>query len=291
MTRLCCGRHLNDPGIRNSICNTGRPLRSCPGTTNFYNGETMFIKTEGVVLREVGINEADKLLEILSRDRGLLTVKARGVRRGRSPIKSACQLLTLSEFTLAEYGGKLTVQEAQSIEQFRLLRCSIELLSLGSYFAQAAGVVAQEDAPNPELLSLLCNALYALSHLQRQPALVKAAFELRLACLAGFAPELTACRRCGSPEPDRFDLSCGAASCAGCKTEESGIRMPLSAGMLQAMRFIVWCEPKKLFSFRLEEEALQALGSVTEAYLMTQLEHRFSTLDFYKSLLQYGETL
>lgn len=67
--------------------------------------------------------------------------------------------------------------------------------------------------------------------------------------------------------------------------------MPLSAGMLQAMRFIVWCEPKKLFSFRLEEEALQALGSVTEAYLMTQLEHRFSTLDFYKSLLQYGETL
>ncbi|MBQ1371659.1 MAG: recombination protein O N-terminal domain-containing protein, partial [Oscillospiraceae bacterium] len=36
----------------------------------------MYIKTEGIVLREVEINEADKLLEILSRDRGLLTVKA-----------------------------------------------------------------------------------------------------------------------------------------------------------------------------------------------------------------------
>ena len=251
----------------------------------------MYIKTEGIVLREVEINEADKLLEILSRDRGLLTVKAKGVRRSSSPIKSACQLLTLSEFTLAEYRGKFTVQEAQSIEQFRFLRAGIELLALGSYFAQAAGVVAQEDAPNPELLSLLCNALYALSQLKRQPALVKAAFELRLACLAGFAPELTACRRCGSPEPDRFDLSCGTVSCGSCKTPEDGIRMPLSAGMLTAMRYIVWCEPKRLFSFRLEEESLRALGSATEAYLMTQLEHNFSTLDFYKSLMQYGETL
>ena len=70
----------------------------------------MFIKTEGIVLRETEINDADKLLDILSRDRGLLTVKARGVRRGSSPLKSACQLLALSEFTLQEYKGRLTVQ-------------------------------------------------------------------------------------------------------------------------------------------------------------------------------------
>ena len=153
----------------------------------------MYIKTEAIVLREVEYNDADKLLDILSKDRGLLTVRARGVRRNSSPLKSACQLLTLSEFTLQDYRGKLSVQEAQSIEQFRPLREDIELLALGSYFAQATGAVAQEDAPNPELISLLCNALYALGYLRKPQALVKAAFELRLACLAGFAPDLTAC--------------------------------------------------------------------------------------------------
>ena len=250
----------------------------------------MYIKTEGIVLREVEINDADKLLDLLSKDRGLLTVKAKGVRKGNSAIKSACQLLTLSEFTLLDYRGRLSVQEAQSLEQFRPLRDSIELLALGSYFAQATGVVAQEDAPNPELLGLLCNALYALSHLKRPPLLVKTAFELRLACLAGFSPDLVACPHCGSPEPDRFDLSRGGVSCEGCKTAEDGIRMPLNEGMRMAMRYIVWCDPKKLFSFRLEENSLRALSSVTEAYLMTQLEHSFYTLDFYKSLLQYGES-
>ena len=61
--------------------------------------------------------------------------------------------------------------------------------------------------------------------------------------------------------------------------------------MLLAMRYIVWCEPKRLFSFRLEEESLQALSALTEGYLMTQLEHSFYTLDFYKSLMQYGEMI
>lgn len=250
----------------------------------------MYIKTEAIVLREVEYNDADKLLDILSKDRGLLTVRARGVRRNSSPLKSACQLLTLSEFTLQDYRGKLSVQEAQSIEQFRPLREDIELLALGSYFAQATGAVAQEDAPNPELISLLCNALYALGKLRKPQDLVKAAFELRLACLAGFAPDLTACAVCGSAEPDRFDLSQGALSCAACREGETGIRLPLTPGMLTAMRYIAWCEPKRLFSFHLEPDGLQALSSLTEAYLMTQLEHSFYTLDFYKSLLYYGET-
>ncbi len=251
----------------------------------------MFIKTEAVVLREVEINEADKLLDLLTKDRGLLTVKARSVRRGSSPLKSACQLLTFSEFTLQEYRGKLTVQEAQSLEQFRSLREDIELLALGSYFAQAAGAVAQADAPNPELLQLLCNALFALGSRNRSQLLVKAGFELRLACLAGFTPDLTACAICGAGEPDRFDLSRGTLSCAACRERESGIRLPLTPGILMAMRYIAWCEPKRLFSFRLEEESLRALSHLTEGYLMSQLEQSFYTLDFYKSLLQYGEII
>ena len=251
----------------------------------------MFIKTEAIVLREVEISEADKLLDLLSKDRGLLTVKARGVRRSSSPLKSACQLLTFSEFTLQEYRGKLSVQEAQPLEQFRALREDIELLALGSYFAQAAGTVAQEDAPNPELLQLLCNALFALGNQSRPQLLVKAAFELRLACLAGFTPDLSACAVCGAESPDRFDLSRGTLSCAACREGEKGIRLPLSQGMLLAMRYIVWCDPKRLFSFRLEDESLRALSALTEGYLMTQLEHSFYTLDFYKSLLQYGETI
>ena len=251
----------------------------------------MYIKTEGIVLREVVLDEADKLLDILTKDRGLVTARARGVRRSRSPLKSACQLLTYGEFTLFDYRNKLTVQEAEPIAQFRRLRDELELFALGSYLAQAAAMVAQEDAPNPALLSLLSNALYALSELNKPQPIVKAAFELRLACLAGFEPEIEGCAVCGAQVPDRFDLSLGTLCCADCRPQaQEGIRMPITPAILAAMRYICWCPAKKLYSFHLEAEAAEVLSSITEAYLMTQLEHSFYTLDFYKSLIHIGET-
>jgi DNA repair protein RecO (recombination protein O) len=183
------------------------------------------------------------------------------------------------------------VNEAVVKEGFEGLRADMEKLALGAYFSECMEALSVEDQPEPELLQLGLNCLYALSRGLYPPAHIKAAFELRLACLAGFAPELSACPVCGSGAPDRFDLSQGMVFCEGCREGETGIRLPVSPGMLLAMRYIVWCEPKKLFSFRLEGEGLRALSSLTEAYLMTQLEHSFYTLDFYKSLLHYGETI
>lgn len=245
----------------------------------------MYYKSEGIVLRETEYNEADKILTVLTKDYGRLTLKARGVRRSKSPLKSACQLLTYSEFTWQDYRGKATVTEAVSIEQFRELREDIELLSLGSYFAQAAELLSQEDAPDPSLLSLLLNSLYALGKLKKPQLLVKAAFELKAVCLAGFLPDLSGCAVCGAQQPDRLNVSHGVLQCAGCQNEAlDGIRVPLSAGTLDAMRYIVWAEDKKLFSFSVGEDTLRELGNVTETYLVTQLEHSFYTLDFYKSL-------
>ena len=60
--------------------------------------------------------------------------------------------------------------------------------------------------------------------------------------------------------------------------------MPVTPAILEAMRYICLCNPKKLFSFQLGEKSAEQLSALTEAYLTTQLERSFSTLDFYKSL-------
>ena len=62
----------------------------------------MYKTFEGLVLRETEYRDADKLLTVLTRDAGKLTLKARGVRSNRSRLKGACQILTYSEFTVQE---------------------------------------------------------------------------------------------------------------------------------------------------------------------------------------------
>lgn len=244
----------------------------------------MYLTIQGLVLRVTAYNDTDALLTILTHSHGKLTVKARGLRRKNSPLIAPCQLLAYGEFTLFEYRGMYTINEAHSLELFRELRSDLLKLSLGTYFAQVAEVISQEDIPNLELLSLVLNCLYALSKLNHDQAMVKAVFELRCACLAGYAPDLSGCCQCGNTCPDRFDLSEGHLSCATCRVS-GGIRMPLNPGALSAMRYICSCDSKKLFSFQTGNDSLNLLGQTTEGYLSTQLERGFSTLDFYKSLL------
>lgn len=245
----------------------------------------MYEKTEGIVLRETEYKDADKLLTVLTREHGKITVKARGVKSGRSRSKAACQLLTYSEFTLLEKQGRYVITEAVPKEMFSELRADIELLYLASYFAQVAEAVAQEEDASPELLSLLLNALYALAKLKKPQKLVKAVFELRLACIAGFLPDLRGCAVCGNPSPDRFNITQGVLQCATCGNESTdGIRMPVSPGTLAAMRYIASADAKRLFSFTLSDTALTELNGLTESYLSMRLERGFFTLDLYKSL-------
>ena len=246
----------------------------------------MYQNVQALVLRVTEYGEYDGILTLLTPQYGKITAKARGLRRKKSPLIAQCQLLAYAEFTLFEQRGIYVITEATTIDLFHELRRDLTRLSLGTYFAQAAEVICQEDLPNPELQSLVLNCLFALSKLGENEAKVKAVFELRAACIAGYYPDLSGCQSCGNDFPDRFDLSAGMLECTSCRSMESGgIRMPLEPGILQAMRYITECDSRRLFAFFLPQEGLEKLTSVTEAYLTTQLERGFSTLDFYKSLL------
>ncbi len=246
----------------------------------------MYLTTKGLVLRVSAYNDTDAMLTILTADQGRLSVKARGMRRKNSPVSAACQLLAYAEFTLFEYKGSFTLNEAHTIEIFSKLRNDLEMLSLGSYFAQAAEVIAQEDIPNPELLSLTLNCLYALSKLDVSIEKIKAVFELRCSCIAGYTPDLHSCHVCGCKTADSLDISEGRLECFSCRSyDNSGIRMPLTPGVLDAMRYICSCDSKKLLSFDLPQTALVQLAQITESFFSTQLERGFSALDFYKSLI------
>ena len=247
----------------------------------------MHMRTKALVLRETAYKESDKILTLLTQEAGKLTASGRGCRKKGSAIAAGCQLLVWSDMVLYEYRGRWSIQEAAVEREFRGMRQDIVKFALGCYQAEVTELLAVEGVPNPELLSLLLNSLYALDKLNKPSALIKAAFELKALCLAGYGPLLDACAVCGkeTPEDPRFHLREGVLHCAACRGEVGdGISMPVDSGVLAAMRHIVYGDPKRLFSFSLGEKGLKTLSGITEAYLLTQMERGFQTLDFYKQM-------
>ena len=248
----------------------------------------MHITTKALVLRGVDYKESDKILTLFTQDQGKLTASARGCRKKGSAIAAGCQLLAWSEMVLYDYQGRWSVKEAATQRLFRGMLADIERLALGCYFAEAAELLAVEGEPAPELLSLTLNSLHALDRMPDKPlSLVKAAFEWRAMALSGYEPLLDGCAVCGAapPEAPRFHLREGVLHCARCREGVGeGISMPLSVPALSALEHIVRGDPKRLFSFQLGGEPLKQLTDAAEAYVLTQLERGFSTLDYYKSL-------
>lgn len=246
----------------------------------------MFLTTRGLVLRETKYKEADKILTVLTEDEGKLTANARGVFQKGSKIAAACQLLTFSELTLFENRGKWMVNEAQSVEQFLGLRNDISLLALGTYFAELLEAVSDEDSPNPEILHLGLNSLFALAGSFYPPEHIKSVFELRLMCLSGYGPQLGNCPVCGEETPDRpvFSTLGGTIICAKCAGFDYGETVPLTEGVLAAMRYIVQAEHKKIFSFSLPKRDEAVLARACESYVIAQLERSVKSLDYWRNV-------
>ena len=245
----------------------------------------MHVQTQGLVLRETNYKEADKILTVLTKEGGKRTVKARGCRRKNSPLAASAQLLVWSDMTLFEYRDKRTLNEAEPLSLFWGVRSDVENLALGSYFAEAAEAVAEEGRPDQALLSLVLNSLYALDKLKKPLPLVKAAFELKLLCVAGYEPLLDACAVCGAKTPadPRLDIGEGVLHCAACGLGD-GAGRALDAVSLAAMRHVVYGDPKRLFSFPMDAPGMAKMSAACEDFLLTQLDRGFRTLDFYHQL-------
>ena len=245
----------------------------------------MFKTANALVLREVRYKEADRILTLLTDTDGKLTVKARGALRKGSKTAAATQQLTYSEMTLFGNRGRWTVNEASVREGFDGLRTDIGSFALGSYFAECLETLSVEDQPDAPLMQLGLNCLYALSRGLYDPEHIKAAFELRLMCLAGYAPELSRCAVCGKTEPEDpvLVLDGGSVCCRRCAAAAARTA-GLCPQSLAALRYICTAAPKQILSFSLEGDAADRLRSAAEPYLLLHTERRFTTLEYWKNV-------
>lgn len=245
-----------------------------------------YIVTKGVVLRHTDTKEADRILTLLTAEHGKISVIARGVRRRSCKYAACAQMPVYSEWTLYRRGDWYYASEAVPLEQFSGLQTELSRLALASYFAELTEAVASEESA-PALLSHFLNGLYALDKLKKSEKLTRAAFEFRLLCLAGYEPLADGCAFCGCPDPEQplLDVVQGVLRCRTCGGGEAGRSLPLCEESLAALRHVLYGDPKRLYSFALTGAALARFAAAAEAFAAAQLERRFRTLDFYKSLL------
>jgi len=229
---------------------------------------------QGIVLRSYPFGEADKVVIVLSPNRGKLRTVAKGVRKTKSRFGGRLETLTHIDLVLYEGKNLDMITQVSIIEAFPTLRTDLDRVVAAGTMIEVADFVAQEDEPALRLFLLLQRGLRALDGDRPHPDLVTA-YLLKAAEIVGVAPALTHCAGCGASEGlTRFSFAAGGALCDRCRTPGSyALRPGLTDYLATVARADLSDLPDPDRSMSRE-----ALG-VTRRFLEYHLERRLDSME------------
>lgn len=191
----------------------------------------MEYKADALLLRAVDYGENDKIVTLLTAERGKMTAGLKGVRKAGAKLGFAAQPFCFAEYVFAARGGRNTVISASLHDGFYSLREDINVFYAAASVCEICDRLVFEGMEGGEYLVAAVTALREMTAQNASFALVK--FFLAALRAAGYPVLAERCPVCGKPLSGRmyFDLSAGTFNCSDC-----ALGVPASESTYRAIR-------------------------------------------------------
>ncbi len=151
----------------------------------------------GIVIREVSYGEADKLIDLLTQEYGIITLSAKHSRKPKNNMLLATSALTYGEYEISgNDSSRYYINSANVIEAFMPIRSDIVLLTYCAHMCDIVSDAMRDASSAKEVFKLVLYALERLSRPSPDPDLIIHTFELKLLFMLGFTPVLDGCTLC-----------------------------------------------------------------------------------------------
>ncbi|HYE97135.1 MAG TPA: DNA repair protein RecO [Rubricoccaceae bacterium] len=152
----------------------------------------MIVRTDAVVLRALDYSETSRIVTLLTRKHGIVSALARGARRPTSRFGSTLQPMACVEVVYYHKEGRSlqTLKEAAHLRRFDRLTGDLDRVTRGLRMVELTRALLSEGEAHPPVFLLLVQALTALDAAEARAENVLPWFQLRLAYLLGFAPDV-----------------------------------------------------------------------------------------------------
>jgi len=174
-------------------------------------------RVEAIVLRTHKLGEADRIITLLTREKGKIRAVAKGVRRTRSKFGARLEPLSRVELFIAPGKNLDIITQAETLNVYgEALVLDYPLWTIGQTILETADRIASEESvPAETQYLLLVGALRSLTEKEHDGMLVLNAYLLRALSLAGYAAALNQCAICGLPGTQPFfNVPTGGALCS-----------------------------------------------------------------------------
>ena len=211
----------------------------------------------GMVLSAAPVGDYDKLVVLLTRERGKIRAFARGARRPGSALMAAANAFAFGEFQIYEGRTSYTMSQASIQNYFGELMTDFEGACYGQYFLEFADYYTRENADGSDFLKLAYQSLRALLVPSLPRKLVRYIYELKAMTYSGECPQ----------------------------TFEQFLDWNLNPSTEYALQYVVAASVEKLYTFLLTEEVFAEFARVVTWLRKHYVEHRFKSLEILETCL------
>lgn len=242
-----------------------------------------FYRSDAFVLRTYKLGENDQIIVLFTRDYGKLRAVVRRSHSARRPTAGYYQpLMRLHTIMFGRPTHTLyRMQSVDIVQSFRCLHEDFQRLRCGLYMTELVDAATHERAPNPDLFDVLQDMFAHLEH-TAAPREVLRVFELRLAILSGYAPQLHACVQCSralQPQECAFSPRLGGLLCTVCAASVRPTLTVHPAALAYLRCLLVGAAPHESYA-SLTPEAQHDLEQLLHAHLTTCLGREMKSYAF-----------
>ena len=242
------------------------------------------IKVEGIVIKDIAYGETSKILTILTRDYGLLSVMSKGCRSIKSKLRGVSLKMTYGTFYLVYKPNGLSIlKTVDIINPFIHILNDIEKISYVSYLLDLTSQLLK-DTSSTEIFDLLRVALLKIE--AGLPAnITTIIIELKYLEFLGVAPIISGCVICGNTKNiETVSIEQGGYLCSDCTKNEKRY----SEKFIQLLRMFLLVDLNKVQKLEINEEMVKEFSSFTELYYEKYTGLYMSSKQFLKNLKRIG---
>ena len=179
----------------------------------------MIKKIEGIIVSEVDYKESSKIINLYTKEYGIIGVLARGAKRLRSSLSGVTSKLTYGYFYLNyKENGLSILTEVDVIESFKNIKKDLLKISYASFLTELVTQVYKHENSN-NIYEIYLNGLKKIED-NMDPMVIVNIIELKLLDNLGIKPVIDSCVSCGSTDIVTISSYKGGLLCNNCLCNE-----------------------------------------------------------------------
>ncbi len=238
------------------------------------------IEVEGIVVSESPYSESSKIINIITKELGIIGVMAKGANKLKSKLRNGSSKLSYATFNISyKEKGLSTLVEVNTINNLKNIKTDINKISFAYYIIDLVKQVVKHEY-NEQIYNILISAILKIEE-GFDPQIITNILELKMLDYLGVRPVIDECASCGSKmniitiSGDR-----GGYLCQNCRQNEYIV----SDKTIKLIRMFYYVDISKISKLEISKESKREIDMFINEYYDRYTGLYLKSKSFIKSL-------